>query len=46
VRGQGIERNGQRGDLILEVEVTVPPQLSEEQERLMKEFAEAGGLKY
>jgi molecular chaperone DnaJ len=46
VRGQGIERNGQRGDLIVEVDVTVPPQLSEEQERLMKEFAEAGGLKY
>jgi len=46
VRGQGIERNGQRGDLIVEVDVTVPPHLSEEQERLMKEFAEAGGLKY
>jgi len=46
VRGQGIERTGQRGDLIVEVDVTVPPHLSEEQERLMKEFAEAGGMKY
>jgi molecular chaperone DnaJ len=46
VRGLGIERNGQRGDLIVEVDVTVPPKLSEEQERLMKEFADAGGLKY
>jgi molecular chaperone DnaJ len=46
VRGQGIERNGQRGDLIVETEVTVPPTLSDEQERLMKQFAEAGGLKY
>lgn len=46
VRGQGIERNGQRGDLIVETDVTVPPALSEEQERLMKEFADAGGLKY
>ena len=43
---QAIERNGQRGDLIVEVDVTVPPHLSEEQERLMKDFAEAGGLKY
>jgi molecular chaperone DnaJ len=46
VRGLGIERNAQRGDLIVEVDVTVPPKLSEEQERLMKEFADAGGLKY
>ena len=46
VRGLGIERNAQRGDLIVEVDVTVPPRLSEEQERLMKEFADAGGMKY
>jgi molecular chaperone DnaJ len=46
VRGLGIEHNAQRGDLIVEVDVTVPPKLSEEQERLMKEFAAAGGLKY
>jgi molecular chaperone DnaJ len=46
VRGLGIERNAQRGDLIVEVDVTVPPKLSEEQERLMKEFADAGGMKY
>ena len=46
VRGLGVERTGQRGDLIVEVDVTVPPNLSEEQERLMKEFADAGGLKY
>ena len=34
------------GDLIVEVQVTVPDKLSEEQEKAMKEFAEASGLKY
>ncbi len=46
VRGQGIEKGGKRGDLIVEVSISVPERLSEEQERMMKEFAEAGGLKY
>ena len=46
VRGQGVEKDGKRGDLIIEVQVTVPETLSEEQERMMREFAEAGGLKY
>lgn len=46
VRGQGIEKDGQHGDLIVEVQVTVPEKLTEEQERMMREFADAGGLKY
>ncbi len=46
VRGQGIEKGGKQGDLIVEVSISVPEKLSEEQERMMKEFAEAGGLKY
>ena len=46
VRGQGIEKDGQKGDLIVEVNVQVPEKLTEDQERAMKEFAEAGGLKY
>jgi molecular chaperone DnaJ len=46
VRGQGITKDGQRGDLIIEVQISVPEKLSEEQERMMREFAEAGGLKY
>jgi molecular chaperone DnaJ len=46
VRTQGIEKGGKRGDLIVEVSISVPTELSEEQERMMKEFAEAGGLKY
>lgn len=46
VRGQGIGKDGARGDLIVEVTITVPEKLSEEQERMMREFAAAGGMKY
>jgi molecular chaperone DnaJ len=46
VRGQGIQREGAQGDLIVEADVTVPESLNPEQEKAMKEFAEAGGLKY
>ena len=46
VRGQGVKKAEQLGDLIVEVEIVVPDKLTEEQERMMKEFAEAGGLKY
>ena len=46
VRGQGIAKGEHRGDLIVEVTITVPEALTEEQEKMMKEFAEAGGMKY
>jgi molecular chaperone DnaJ len=46
VRGQGIQKGEKKGDLIVEVTIQVPEKLSEEQERMMKEFAESGGLKY
>jgi len=46
VRGQGIEKGDKKGDLIVEVQIQVPEKLSEEQERMMKEFAESGGMKY
>ena len=46
VRGQGIEKDGTKGDLIVQVEVAVPEKLTPEQEEAMKAFAEAGGLKY
>jgi molecular chaperone DnaJ len=44
VRGQGIAKDGKRGDLLVEVSVTVPEKLNEKQAQLMKEFAEAAGL--
>ena len=46
VRGQGIQKTEKRGDLIVEVKIETPEKLSEEQQRMMREFAEAGGLKY
>jgi molecular chaperone DnaJ len=46
VRGQGIEKEGKRGDLLVDVQITVPEKLSEAQEQLMRDFAEAGGLKF
>ncbi len=41
IPGLGIERDGKRGDLIVEVEVTVPEKLTPEQEEAMRKFAEA-----
>ncbi|HEX7939819.1 MAG TPA: DnaJ C-terminal domain-containing protein, partial [Gemmatimonadaceae bacterium] len=46
VRAQGIHKGEAQGDLIVEVEVVVPEKLTPEQEKMMKEFADAGGLKY
>jgi molecular chaperone DnaJ len=46
VRGQGIAKDERTGDLIVEVQVSVPEKLTEEQEKAMREFAEASGLKY
>jgi len=46
VPDQGVKKGEQHGDLIVEVEIVVPEKLTEEQEKMMREFAEAGGLKY
>ncbi len=46
VRGQGIEKDGRRGDLLVETQIVVPDKLTEAQERLMRDFAEASGLKF
>jgi molecular chaperone DnaJ len=46
IKGQGIEKNGQRGDQLVEISVEVPSKLSPEQEAKLKEFAEMAGLKH
>ena len=46
IRGQGIERDERRGDLIVETTIKAPEKLNEEQERLMKEFAASAGLRF
>jgi molecular chaperone DnaJ len=40
VRGQGIEKDGAKGDLIVQTEVQVPEKLTPEQEEAMRAFAE------
>ncbi len=46
VPGQGIEKGGQRGDQFVQVKITVPDTLDPDEEKLMREFAEAADLKY
>ncbi|MFW6199196.1 MAG: molecular chaperone DnaJ [Gemmatimonadota bacterium] len=46
IRGQGVEKGGRIGDQYVEVKVEVPEKLEENEERLMKEFAETSGLRY
>lgn len=46
VRGQGVEKDGTLGDLLVQVEVNVPETLTKDQEQMMRDFAAAGGMKY
>ena len=46
VPGQGIEKGGARGDQYVQVKITVPEKLDPDEERLMREFAEAAELRY
>jgi molecular chaperone DnaJ len=46
VPGQGIEKDGRHGDMIVDVSINVPSALTQEQEKMMREFADAGGMKY
>jgi len=46
VPAQGIEKEGRRGDMIVDVSINVPANLTDEQEKMMREFATAGGMKY
>ncbi len=46
VRGQGIEKDGKRGDLLVEVSVDAPAELTPEAKAAMEAFAAKAGLKY
>jgi len=46
IKGQGVEKNGVRGDQLVQVQVTVPEQLTSEQQDRLKQFAESAGLAY
>ncbi len=46
IKGQGLERNGRRGDQYVEVDVRIPQRLSDEEKKLLEQFAEKAELKY
>lgn len=46
VRGQGIEKADRRGDQIVEVDVQVPEELSDEERAAMERFADTVGLRH
>jgi molecular chaperone DnaJ len=46
IPGQGVEKAGRRGDQYVQVKVEVPEQLNEEQEKLMRAFAESAQLRF
>jgi molecular chaperone DnaJ len=46
ISGQGIEKSGRRGDLYVQVRVTVPDQLTDAQEKLFREFADAADMRH
>jgi molecular chaperone DnaJ len=46
IPGHGIEKGGRRGDQYVQLKITVPETLGPDEERLMREFAEAAQLKY
>ncbi len=45
IPGQGIRKADRVGDQFVEVDVSVPDQLSDDEQRAMEEFAEASGLR-
>jgi molecular chaperone DnaJ len=46
IKGQGVEKNGVKGDQLVQVQVTVPDQLTAEQQEMLKQFAQSAGLPY
>ena len=46
IKGQGIERNGSRGDQFVEIAVELPEKMSAEDEQRFKDFADKAGLKH
>jgi molecular chaperone DnaJ len=46
IKGQGLEKNGRKGDQLVGVQISVPNELTPEQQDLMKKFAESAGMTY
>jgi molecular chaperone DnaJ len=46
IKGQGVAKNGVKGDQLVQVQVTVPEQLTAEQQEMLKRFAESAGMTF
>ena len=46
VRGQGIDKDGKKGDLLVEVRIEAPQDLTVDAKEAMEVFAARAGLKY
>jgi molecular chaperone DnaJ len=46
IKGLGLEKNGQKGDQLVQIQVTVPEKLTPEAEAKMKEFADTAGIRF
>jgi molecular chaperone DnaJ len=46
IAGQGIEKGDRRGDQYVQVRIEVPESLSDDQQRMFRDFAAAAALKY
>lgn len=46
IRGQGVEKAGRMGDQYVEVKVEIPEELSDEEQKVLEDFASASGLKH
>jgi molecular chaperone DnaJ len=46
IKGMGLQKGGQKGDQLVQIQVTVPEHLSPDAEEKLKDFADSAGLKY
>jgi molecular chaperone DnaJ len=46
IKGQGLERNGRKGDQLVVVQVSIPAELTPEQQALFGKFADQTGLQH
>ncbi|MEE8061282.1 MAG: DnaJ C-terminal domain-containing protein, partial [Gemmatimonadales bacterium] len=46
IKGLGLEKNGRKGDQLVQVDVKVPQKLSSDEKAMLEQFADKAGLKY
>jgi molecular chaperone DnaJ len=46
IKGIGLEKNGQHGDQLVQIQVDLPEKLTADQEEMLRKFADSAGLRY